>query len=122
MNSTLLDTPRDLISTVVKELSNLGACYIRANGLPDYLPPDNLGALTPDATAIHEGVPLFVRVETSNSINQEHTKSTWETMFLMAARANGWFVVAVKAAQQEQGHTLLHQVCGDAKIAQLWTY
>lgn len=39
-----------------------------------------------------------------------------------AVRANGWVVVAVKSSQQEQGNALLHQVCGDAKIAQLWTY
>ncbi|HNT26574.1 MAG TPA: hypothetical protein PKH10_00210 [bacterium] len=99
MGKRLVQSDHDLmVAAYAKDLMKLG--YEVAVDLPGLITPAQIGEHIPDITAKDPGTGKFhvFEVETSDSINDEHTASQWLTFAVAAAIGNSQFHVIVPKA------------------------
>jgi len=111
-----------LMQCTVAEMKRQNMSAIKADHLPDYVQPDQLGDYIPDATGYYNGSLVIVEAESSEGLLTDHTTDQWRAFFQSACQCGGFFIVAVAHQNEDYAKVLLRLICGSASNVLLWAF
>ncbi len=111
-----------LVAATVAEMKRQGMTRIYASHLPGDIQPDPISGFITDATALSGNTLVIVEAESREGLAASHTQAQWKAFHGHANRVGGHFVAVVNQPDQVMTQALLHQVCGSAVNAHLWTF
>lgn len=118
---TLPHTPQ-LVAASAARLHQTGRTNIKADHLPNFVRPDQIGNYIPDVTGNHPDGFVIIEAESREGLAQTHTADQWRTFHNHAKRVGGYFIASVNLADEAAAKKLLVEVCGNSSNALVWTF
>lgn len=111
-----------LISAAIAELRRQGISNISADHVTNFSRPSTIGSYIPDVTGFQGNRLIIVEAESSEGLQQQHTRDQLTTFYRAAIRSNGAFILAVSVRDRVAATALLQEISPSMDGCAVWTF